>query len=104
MSDNVECPFCGMEVTKKEAAGFLRHPANTTCTLDDELHSEEKWKMRPPKREQPAQEQYMLSEVEYLRGLVRDLVVEKTPETVTQYIYPEHMYAQREGKEPGAEK
>lgn len=73
MSGEVSCPFCGVEVDPISA-----HPFDPVCPLSTYSFAREKWAMRPPKKEQPAQT--VVSEIEYLRRLVRGVV--------TQYICP----------------
>lgn len=49
MSDNVECPFCGI------IGDFKNHPYDLLCPLSTFTFTSEQWAMRPPKKEQPSE-------------------------------------------------
>lgn len=88
MSD-ASCPFCGTSIISTV------HPAHATCCLASYGFTNEQWNMRPPKKEQPAQS--VTSEVEYLRQLVRDLVVKPTDTEIEALTKSYSVGAEKEG-------
>lgn len=68
MRDNVECPFCGIEILTGGT-----HPQHPVCELSGYNLSSTQWNLRPPKTGQPAQT--WTSELDYLRSLLRELLI-----------------------------
>ena len=63
---NVECPFCGRSFESVQGQS-ADHPVGT-CPLSGDKLAVEQWRMRPPSP--------IPTEVEYLRSLVAQLVLE----------------------------
>lgn len=131
MSDKVECPFCGERFAPFENCARAEHPRFAPgpyiqrCPLEGKQFLTDNWNMRPPKKEQPSAFDSFInampayaSEVEWLRQLVRDLVIEEPTQNyridygpycsgTTAPLYPsnfatnpEEIYAKRDGTGP----
>jgi len=69
--DRVTCPFCGIEFSAyvdRLTAHPTGHCLGGTISL-----SKEQWQRRPPKKEAP-QGKAILSEVEWLRETIKELI------------------------------
>jgi hypothetical protein len=70
--DRVTCPFCDAEIGMVVYADNGIHP-QSDCPLSTFSFRREQWDMRPPKKEAP-QGKAILSEVEWLRETIKELI------------------------------
>lgn len=78
--DNVECPFCGVHFEPHNLAATT-HPG-TDCVLTMYTMSVDQWRIRPHKKEQPAEQSnsdlltfHLAGEIQWLRAIVEKLVI-----------------------------
>jgi len=80
MSDNIECPFCGIVFQIHPHEVSVIHPPNASdgvqCPLSVFICTKEQWNMRPPKKEIGHLPKSTQDEVEWLRSMVEKFVGE----------------------------
>ena len=83
MSDNIECPFCGIHFPPYPYKAQAVHPPNArdgvNCPLSKFIFNNEQWNMRPPKKEVGHIPKSTQDEVEWLRAMVEKLTVAPAP-------------------------